>query len=203
MAPSCSNWHSVWCRPHQAGTAREQPAGGAKQAWHRLAQTGTPSGAGPIELEGKGAVHNLHPEGPAVAAREEAAASREIAARLQQQSSAGQKALAGLAAAASLQEERSGALQSLTGAGEAADLAAEYFSDEDPAYSSFSGESCWAMAEGEAEGEGEALSSGWEGSLREKRAGWRVLGHHCKCGAGGMLQAKASVPNDDDDDDDH
>ncbi len=112
--------------------------------WHSHTPAVTVSGAGPIELEGKGAVHNLHPEGPAVAAREEAAAAREIAARLQQQSSAGQKALAGLAAAASLQEERSGALpsvESLTGAGEAADLAAEYFSDEDPAYSSFSGES--------------------------------------------------------------
>ena len=131
--------------------------------WHSHTQAVTVSGAGPIELEGKGAVHNLHPEGPAVAAREEAAASREIAARLQQQSSAGQKALAGLAAAASLQEERSGALQSvesLTGAGEAADLAAEYFSDEDPAYSSFSGKS-WALADGEVEGE--ACSLGWEG----------------------------------------
>ncbi len=95
-----------------------------------------------VQLEATRAIHLLHPEGPVVAAQEEAAASRAAnAVPLAPSTSNLNKLLPSLTmphhSSKQLQRGVSGLDMSIPMALQ--DLQADYFSDEDPAYSSFSG----------------------------------------------------------------
>lgn len=104
-----------------------------------------------VQLEATRAIHLLHPEGPVAAAQEEAAANRATnAATLAPSTSNLGKLLPSLSmpqhSSKQLQRGVSGLDMSMPMALQ--DLQADYFSEEDPAYSSFSGElhPAWQMS---------------------------------------------------------
>lgn len=96
-----------------------------------------------VQLEATRAIHMLHPEGPTVAAQEESAVNRAASAPAVTVTTAQKQLLALDAPALSKQISKiPSGLEIIAAPAALLDLQMDYFSDDDPAYSSFSGAAC-------------------------------------------------------------